>query len=76
MPYGTPPVLRSGSEGGIHFAPEVHFGKIDCVCRILNSFDCTVASLETKSKSPLHRTGGEKGAVRRFSRTIRRVSER
>ena len=52
-----PPVLRSGSERGIHFGPEVHFGKIDCDCRILNSFDCTVASLQTKSKSLLHRTG-------------------
>ena len=56
--FAVPPVLRSGSEGGIHFAPEVHFGKINCEFRIMNSSDCIVASLETKSKSPLHRTGG------------------
>ena len=58
MRVSIPPVLRSGSERGIHFGPEVHFGKIDCDCRILNSFDCTVASVQTKSKSQLHRTGG------------------
>ena len=50
--------FEDGSEGEIHFAPRVHFGKINCELYIIHLSYCIVSNIETKSKSLLHRTGG------------------